>query len=221
MAIALAALGFALASTAQGLIDTSDGLVHGCYYTVATPNARLGTLRIVNPNDTCPAGQQAPITWWSEGTRGAQGQVGPVGPSVAGHRGPQGPTGRRGFAGPPGYPARSRRPDVRVRAFTVASPPQEPYKTLGRRDDTLRVPCHSDEEPVSAGVTVPGIDHDHIAPFVTASYPDPQRHEWVVTIRAEGAAGYQYPGMRVQVSCWPGYPSKPRVDQRFTRFRRP
>jgi hypothetical protein len=212
MTLALAALLLAIAGTARAVIDTSDGLVHACYYTVASGGHSPGDLRIVNRGETCPAGQQAPVSWSAVGRPGPQGPPGPPGASgLTGPDGPKGPDGRQGFTGLRG-PAAGNTPVVRVRGLLFESGPiTDSYPV------TFEARCRPNEEPLSAGVrTMPS--GPGVFPLILASYPDPRTHAWVVQIAPHNLStlGNTF-RVRVQISCWPGYPAKPHVFRRVVR----
>lgn len=208
MAIALAALTLAASGTARALVDTSDGLIHACYYTTTANGRAPGDLRIVNRGEACPSGQQAPESWSANGRPGPQGPPGPPGESgLAGPRGPQGPPGPIGFTGPRGLAA-PRDPTIRIRPlqFETSIPTDEGPVTLAAH-------CRTNEEPLSAGVKAMGSSTSH--PLVLASYPEPREHAWIVTVDPILS---DFVTVRVQVTCWPGYPARPRIVHGVNRI---
>jgi hypothetical protein len=212
-AVLMAALVLAASGTARALVDTSDGLVHACYYTAAENGHSPGDLRIVNRGEACPAGQQAPESWSAAGRPGPQGPAGPPGESgLTGPDGPQGPAGRQGFAGLRG-PAAGRTPVIRVRGLL--------FETTGITDShpvTFVARCRENEEPLSAGVrTIPS--GPGVYPLILASYPDPREHAWIVEVDPNNLSSRGSLSVRVQISCWPGYPARPRIFHGVNRTR--
>ncbi|MFL5822328.1 MAG: hypothetical protein ACJ764_02685 [Solirubrobacteraceae bacterium] len=104
IAVVIAAVGFARAA-----IPGNDGVIHACY---ATGGSVPGQLRVIDEQQTCPAGEAA-LDWPALGRTGpigGRGHVGPVGSTgptgsrgLQGRRGPTGPRGEAGFTYPREY----------------------------------------------------------------------------------------------------------------------